>query len=67
MSDADINRRTIHNTTFARAQGASDTSAFQFSILTCKPSLLATKIIYPVGEPKPYDDALQFLFQYGRF
>ena len=64
MLDDDINRRTTNTTPFAPKQAGQIAPAFQFSILTCKPSLLATKIIYPIGEPRPYDNAKQFLFAY---
>lgn len=64
MLNDDINRRTTNTTPFAPKQAGQIAPAFQFSILTCKPSLLATKIIYPIGEPRPYDNAKQFLFAY---
>jgi hypothetical protein len=55
------------STTEGRARGQSSPLAFQFSVLTCKPSLLATKIIYPIGDPRPYDNARNFLFAYREF
>jgi hypothetical protein len=62
--DASINRPNTYNISGATKQAAEQIPAFQFSVLTCKPSLLATKIIYPIGEPRPYDNAKQFLFAY---
>ena len=56
------------STTFGRTQArARRLLHSSFRVLTCKPSLLATKTIYPVGEPRPYDNAKQFKFAYREF
>jgi hypothetical protein len=66
MLDTDINRHEQYTANNAQKQAGQITPAFQFSVLICKPSLLATKIIYPIGEPRPYDNAKQFLFEYKK-
>jgi hypothetical protein len=38
--------------------------AFQFSVLTCKPSLIATKTICADGKEIPFGNAKQFQFAY---
>lgn len=66
-----MNCQQQHNTASDKTQGAEQsgaeqTPAFQFSVLTCKRSQLATKIIYADGSVRPYDNARQFLFDYKK-
>src|SRR5580765_6364971 len=56
-----LNRTTTYNTTQERVQPPI---AFQFSVATCKPSLIATKIILADGKEVPFGNAKQFLFAY---
>ena len=48
----------------ARAQLGKIVPAFQFSVLTCKRRVLATKIIHADGKVIGYDKAAQFRFKY---
>ena len=65
MLDDGINRHATYTTTCGRGKAATETPAFQFSVLTCAArNQLATKIIYADGKEKPYDNAKWFFFKY---
>jgi hypothetical protein len=76
MSHLGKNRLVIHNTVLGSAQAQqqlvgisvaiarTSVPAFQFSVLTCKRGVLATKTIYADGKEAPYDRAKNFLFKY---
>jgi hypothetical protein len=52
------------NTIQDRSKAQSCADDFQFSVATCKPSLIATKIICADGKEIPFGNAKQFQFHY---
>jgi hypothetical protein len=58
------NRQDAYTTARPAKQQLTDTPAFQFSVLTCKRRILATKIIYADGTVRGYDKAAKFQFKY---
>jgi hypothetical protein len=64
MANDDVNRHDTYTTPQPQKQQVTETSAFQFSVLTCQKPLLATKTIFADGKEIPYGKPKFFYFKY---